>query len=212
MSEKILRVGPFAQNVEGWSSEEVARLKEAAEIAFRDWDCVPHGHADDWETELKWHRCIALGVLKLLGVDDLKNYAAEIYCRVPTAIRDAIEQAQQVCSHAELLSQARTEDARIYHAMRVGYHNGLLNAAATSASQQKSVISNQLRRHWVMCARRFALLEYVKKHGPVPPIGEPGKQNPARTKFRQKFLEQSGYNVNVKTFDEDARVICGESR
>ena len=212
MSEKILRVGPLATNIEGWSSEEVARFKEIAEFAFRNWDDVPQTQAEKWESELRIHISIASGVLWRYGVHDWKNYDAEFYRQVPSAIRDALDHGRQVCSHAQLLCQARTQDARIYHAMRIGYHSGLLQAALSSVSRNKVVVNKQWCRLIEMHERRLALTEYVEKRGYIPPIGEPGKQNAARTKFRQKFFDESGYKVDNKTFDEDLRVICGESR
>jgi len=53
------------------------------------------------------------------------------------------------------------------------------------------------------------LRAFIEAHGPVPPTGEKGKLNPLRTKYREKFLRESGLTISRRTFDRWVK-ICAE--
>ena len=93
-------------------------------------------------------------------------------------------------------------------AFTCGFALGLaINALQTSSSTRGARKTRYLKQTRQQ-KRRDALREFIEGNGPVPPKGPPRRQNPARTKYRQKFFQTSGLNVDVKTFDADAVWIC----
>ena len=103
-------------------------------------------------------------------------------------------------------------DAAILAALRLGFHAGQMDSHIDLAWRARGGLSQQTSKRRKQGDRRAALRQYIAMNGPVPDLGEIGKQNPARTKYYQKFKRAYGQDFSVDTFNRDVRALLGEVR
>lgn len=112
----------------------------------------------------------------------------------------AVQEMVRVAPGATANLNARTA---LFFGFAFGYALAWMEASPHTRGARK------VRHHKreIQQARRADLAAFIGQNGPVPPKGPPRRQNPLRTKYRQKFFRECHYNVDRKTFDTDVEWI-----
>ena len=92
-------------------------------------------------------------------------------------------------------------------ALRAGIAYGEMGMARIWRTKlAKGGIKNKRQKKGVRDARRDALRAHILRHGDVPDLGTPGKQNPERTRYFQRFLKLTWKKtVSIDTFNRDVK-------
>ena len=107
---------------------------------------------------------------------------------------------------AKFLAEDNYRSAKL--ALRVGMAHGEMGKAHLWRTKlAKGGIKNKRQKKGTRDARRAALRTHILKHGDVPELGSPGKQNPERTRYFQRFQKAWGKKISIDTFNRDVKAI-----
>jgi hypothetical protein len=110
-----------------------------------------------------------------------------------------------------------TEENRVSAAIALGRAVGLMDAQWNAVDLKKDLdrfnagVRKSAAKKWRKSeSNRQQLIQFIVKHGPIPPAVEFGKTNPARTKYFQKFKRETGVDVRQDALNRYEKSITPE--
>ena len=185
----------FKPNPDGWYAE--------AGMGPWQWDVSDDlaSMAATTQELVEWITNDAKAVLAECGIDDWQKPRMPEGSRATPDIFFAIS---TLCL-AKFLSEDDFKSPAL--ALRVGMAHGEMRQAHLWRTKlAKGGIKNKRQKKGVRDARREALRAHILRHGDVPDLGTPGKQNPERTRYFQRFLKLTWKKtLSIDTFNRDVK-------